>query len=121
MVMWRKIQKNYFKLLMLLYHNLSHIFNMTEEILIPSANHRGRVQDWTFLVAFPTMELLMATCYENGFNKRRTNVTATSRKTYFTCKTSGCPISLRAVTLLCEIAVKNENFLHHCPQAFRAA
>ena len=68
--------------------------------------------DWTFLKAFPTMELLMASCHENGFNKGRINVTATSRKRYFTCKISGCPKSLRAVTLLCEIAEEEEDFLH---------
>ena len=97
---------------MLLYHNLSHIFNMAEEILIPPENHRGRAMDWTFLEAFPTMELLMASCHENGFKKGRVNVTATSRKRYFTCKISGCPKSLRAVTLLCEIAEEEEDFLH---------
>ena len=70
-LIWRKIQKNYFKLFMFLYHNLSHIFNMAEEILIPPENHRGRAMDWTFLEAFPTMELLMASCHENGFNKGR--------------------------------------------------
>ena len=52
--MWRKIQKNYFELSMLLYHNLSHIFNMTKEILIPPANHRGWGLNWKFLEAFPT-------------------------------------------------------------------
>ena len=60
--------------------------------------HRGRGLDWTFLEAFPTMELLMATCHDNGFNRGRINVTATRRKTYFTCKKSCCPKSLRAVT-----------------------
>ena len=56
------------------------LINMAEEILIPPANHRGWAMDWTFLEAFPTMELLMASCHENGFNKERVNVTATSRK-----------------------------------------
>ena len=65
-LIWRKIQKIYFKLLMLLYHNLSQIFNMAEAILIPPANHRGRAMDWTFLETFPTMELFMASCHENG-------------------------------------------------------
>ena len=97
---------------MFLYHNLNHIFNMAEEILIPPENHRGRAMDWTFLEAFPTMELLMASFHENGFKKGRVNVTATSRKRYFTCKISGCPRSLRAVTLLCEIADEEEDFLH---------
>ena len=73
-LIWRKIQKIYFKLLMLLYHNLSQIFNMAEAILIPPANHRGRAMDWTFLETFPTMELFMASCHENGFNKGRINV-----------------------------------------------
>ena len=97
---------------MLLYHNLSHVFNMAEEILIPPANRHGRALDWTFLEAFPTMELLMASCHENGFNKGEIHVTATSRKRYFTCEISGCPKNLRAVTLLCEIAEKEEDFLH---------
>ena len=58
---------------MFLYHNLNHIFNMAEEILIPPENHGGRAMDWTFLEAFPTMELLMASCHESGFKKGRIN------------------------------------------------
>ena len=85
---------------------------MAQEILIPPANHRGRALDWTFLEAFQTMELLMASCHENGFNKGRINVTATSRKRYFSCKIPGCPKRLRAVTLLCEIAEEEEDFIH---------
>ena len=45
-------------------------------------------------------------------NKGRINIAATSRKRYFTWKISGCPKSLRAVTLLCEIAEEEEYFLH---------
>ena len=97
---------------MLLYHNLSHIFIMAEEILIPPANHHGRALDWTFLEAFPTMELLMASCHESGFKKGRINDTAISTKRYFNCKISGCPKRLRSVTLLCEIAEEEEDFLH---------
>ena len=93
---------------MLLYHNLSHIFNMAEEILIPPANHRGKALDWTFLEAFPTMELLMASCHESGFKKGRINDTAMSTKRYFNCKISGCPKRLRSVTLLCERAEEEE-------------
>ena len=110
-LIWRKIQKIYVKLLMLLYHNLSHIFIMAEEILIPPANHHGRALDWTFLEAFPTMELLMASCHESGFKKGRINDTAISTKRYFNCKISGCPKRLRSVTLLCEIAEEEEDFL----------
>ena len=97
---------------MLLYHNLSHNFNMAEEILTPNANHRGKALDWTFLEAFPTMELLMASCHESGFKKGRINDTAISTKRYFNCKISGCPKRLRSVTLLCEIAEEEEDFLH---------
>ena len=42
---------------------------MADEILIPPANYRRRALDWTFLEAFPTMELLMASCHENGLIK----------------------------------------------------
>ena len=54
----------------------------------------------------------MASCHENGLNKGRINVSATSRKKYFTCKISGCPKRLRAVTLLYKIAEEEEDFLH---------
>ena len=88
-----------------LHNHIIHILKIADQV-VDIATHRGKGVAWTFMEAFSSFALLLASCHNDGFKRGKTNINAGESKTYCKCKIAGCPKVLRAVTFFCGIPKK---------------
>ena len=85
-----------------LHNHIIYILKIADQV-VEIATYRGKGVAWTFMEAFSSFALLLASCHNDGFKRGKTNINAGESKTYCKCKIAGCPKVLRAVTFFCGI------------------